>query len=253
MIISTPLLSQIPALRSLWKDSFGDTDSYLDTFFQTAFHPDRCRVVTDDNQVVAALYWFSCTYHEQPIAYIYAVATDKQYQGRGICHKLMEDTHTHLRALGYQGTVLVPGNEGLFRFYESMGYIASGTLHTFTCSAGEQALPLTRIDCATYADLRRQFLPNDSVLQEQENLDFLQTQAEFFKGNGFLLTARKEGTTLYGLELLGDTSSAPGIVAAFDCAQGTFRTPGTNQSFSMTYSFYSNTPIHPTYFAFAFD
>ncbi len=253
MIISTPLSSQIPALRALWKEAFGDSDAFLDTFFQTAFHPGRCRIATENEQVVAALYWFSCSYDERPIAYIYAVATGKQYQGRGICHKLMEDTHSHLNALGYQGTILVPGEKSLFRFYESLGYVASGTLRTFTCSAGNNPLPLTQIDCAAFADLRRRFLPDNSVLQEQENLTFLQTQADFFKGDDFLLTARKEGNTLYGLELLGNTSVAPEIVAAFHCTQGTFRTPGTDRPFSMTYSFDRNTPLQPTYFGFAFD
>jgi hypothetical protein len=165
----------------------------------------------------------------------------------------MEDTHTHLRALGYQGTVLVPGNDGLFRFYESMGYTVNRTLRTVTCSAADSPLPVTRVDAAAFAGLRRQFLPDDSILQEQENLSFLQTQADFYAGDGFLLTARKEGTTLLGLELLGDTSAAPGIIAAFRCTQGTFRTPGTDQPFSMTYSFNSTSPISPAYFGFAFD
>ena len=37
MIIKAPQVSNIPALRALWKDAFGDTDTVLDAFFQTAF------------------------------------------------------------------------------------------------------------------------------------------------------------------------------------------------------------------------
>lgn len=253
MTINTPSHSQIPALRSLWKEAFGDSDAYLDTFFQTAYHPARCRVAIKDGQVAAALYWFPCSYREQPVAYIYAVATAKKYQKQGICHKLMEDTHAHLRTLGYKGTVLVPGNEALFRLYESMGYRQSGTHRTFTCTAGTKSVPMTLVDVDTFSGLRRRFLPENSILQENENLDFLQPQANFYTGDGFLLTARKEGDTLYALELLGDTSLAPCIVATLRCTQGTFRTPGTDTAFAMTYSFDKSTQIHPSYFGFAFD
>ena len=44
------------------------------------------------------------------IAYIYAVATAKKFQRKGICHKLMEETHKDLSAYGYEGAILVPGN-----------------------------------------------------------------------------------------------------------------------------------------------
>lgn len=253
MTINTPHLTQIPALCSLWKEAFGDSDAYLDAFFRTAFHPERCRVATVNGEIAAALYWFTCTYKEQPIAYLYAVATAKKYQRQGICHKLMEDTHTHLHTLGYKGTVLVPGNENLFRLYETMGYRPNGTLRTFTCTAGTKSVPVIPIDADTFSELRRRFLPENSILQEKENLDFLQTQANFYTGNGFLLTARKEGDTLYVPELLGDTSLAPELVTAFHCTQGTFRTPGSDTTFSMTYSFDDSTPLQPNYFGFAFD
>jgi len=253
MTINTPYPLQLPSLRSLWKEAFGDSDAYLDSFFRTAFHPKRCRVATVNGELAAALYWFSCTYLEQPIAYLYAVATAKKYQRQGICHKLMEDTHTHLRTLGYKGTVLVPGNEILFRLYETMGYQPNGTLRTFTCTAGTKSVSITPIDVNTFSELRRRFLPENSILQENENLDFLQTQADFYTGNGFLLTARKEGDTLYGLELLGDVSLASDLVATLHCTRGTFRTPGPDTAFSMTYSLDESTQLQPNYFGFAFD
>ena len=81
MIIDYPAENAIPQLRGLWKEAFGDEDAFLDAFFATGFSPDRCRCVTVDGQLAAALYWFDCSWEEKPLAYLYAVATGKAYRG----------------------------------------------------------------------------------------------------------------------------------------------------------------------------
>ena len=65
MIIKAPQPSHIPALRTLWKDIFGDTDAFLDSFFSTAFSPNRSLCAIIDDQIVGMLYWFDCTYSGQ--------------------------------------------------------------------------------------------------------------------------------------------------------------------------------------------
>jgi len=96
MKIDYPLESQIGGLRLLWKEAFGDTDALLDVFWSTAFAADRCRCITIDDEVAAALYWFDCRFDDRPIAYIYAVATAKAQRKQGLCRKLMEDTRNLL-------------------------------------------------------------------------------------------------------------------------------------------------------------
>ena len=91
--IGEPLPSQQKELRLLWKEAFGDDDTFLDTFEATAFSSSRCRCATINSRVVAALYWFDCSMNEKKIAYIYAVATSIKFRGQGICHALIEDTH----------------------------------------------------------------------------------------------------------------------------------------------------------------
>ena len=34
-----PTDNEIPGLRQLWQEAFGDADAFLDSFFQTAFSP----------------------------------------------------------------------------------------------------------------------------------------------------------------------------------------------------------------------
>lgn len=250
MRIDSPAPDRISQLRQLWKTAFGDTDDFLDCFFSTAFSPNRCRCVTLGDRVAAALYWFDVTWNGRKLAYLYAVATHPGHRGKGLCRALMEDTHARLKLQGYDGAILVPQEEGLFRMYVRLGYRNCSGIGQITCTAGTP-VSLRAIGPDEFARLRREFLPRDGVIQEGENLKFLAAQAEFFAGDDFLLTARREETVLIGLELLGNPQAAPGIVAALGMETGRFRIPG-DAPWAMYLPFTGHNTA-PGYFGFAFD
>ena len=89
MTVDYPLQSQTEDLRTLWKEAFGDEDAFLDIFYTHGFQFDRCRCITENGKVVAALYWFDCILSGRPVAYLYAVATDKHHRGKGLCRTLL--------------------------------------------------------------------------------------------------------------------------------------------------------------------
>lgn len=252
MLTDYPAPHHIPQLQQLWKIAFGDTDAFLDSFFRTAFSYNRCRCVLENNQIAAVLYWFDCTVENQKIAYIYAVATHPDFRNRGLCRKLMADTHAVLADRGYAGATLVPQKESLRAMYAGMGYRDCGGLDTVTCAAGESPVFVRAIGPEEFARLRRQFLPEGSVVQEGENLTFLSEQTQFYTGDGFLLAAYSDKDILHGIELLGDITSAPGITKALNCVRAEFRIPGTSTPFAMFHSLAENTP-ELSYFGFAFD
>lgn len=246
-----PATDHVAALKALWKQAFGDTDDFIDQFFATGYSADRCRCAVENGQLAAALYWFDCELDGRRIAYLYAIATDRLFQNQGICHALMEDTHTLLKKQGYSGTLLVPGATSLGAFYGSMGYRYATELREFFCTAAPESVSLRPIDAQEYARLRRELLPDGSVIQEGANLAFLTTQAALYAGTHLLLAARRDGDILFGLELLGDASAAPALLQALGAAQGRFRTPGEGRPFAM-YRPLDGSPA-PSYFAFAFD
>lgn len=256
--IQQPLRSHVMKLRYLWKETFGDSDAFLDIFFDTAFSIKRSMCVTCNDSVIGALYWFDCMFLNQKIAYIYAVATAKEFRGQGICHSLMEHTHNHLREQGYTGVILSPAETSLFEFYKKMGYttcaytselqFTDDTLYAFE----NTDIELEKINKLEFAKLRRDFLPPAAVLQENENLDFLETQADFYKGNDFLLTAQKNDSYLNGIEFLGDTSVIPSIIRNLNCTSGSFRTIGTKKPLAM-YLPLTDFEYTPNYIGFIFD
>ena len=253
MIIDAPTRAQLPRLRRIWQEAFGDSDEFWNTFQNTAFSLNRCRCATVEGEVAAALYWFDCSHADRRIAYLYAIATANAYRGHGLCHRLMDDTHEHLKSLGYTGALLVPASQSLFNFYQSMGYRTCAHVDRFTCAAAESGITLRAIDRTEYAKLRRKLLPPEGVIQENENLEFLQTMADFYTGNGFLLAARQENATLLGIELLGDRSVAPRLVRALGCQSGSFQAPGGKHPFAMYCPLDGGKAPAPGYFGFAFD
>ena len=159
MIIKHPTPHQTPDLRRLWQQAFGDSDKYLDDFWQTAFSCERCLCVELEGEIAAALYSLDCSCRGKKLAYLYAVATDITHRGKGLCHRLMDYAHAHLASQGYAGTVLVPGSEDLFRLYGEMGYQPFGGIEEITAPGANPGVPLRPITPTEYTALRRVYLP----------------------------------------------------------------------------------------------
>lgn len=252
MRIDHPAQCQIPELLQLWKTAFGDHDGFWEMFLETAFQADHCRCITIDGQTAAALFWFDGLCKGQKIAYIYAVITHPHHRNKGLCRMLLKDVHSHLTSNGYSAAMLVPEQEGLRQMYRKLGYRDCTTVLEFRCAEGDAPVPVRGIGAEEFGRLRREFLPEGSVIQEGNNLTFLEAQVQFFTGDDFLLAAYLDEDTLHGMELLGNRDAAPGILRTLGCSNGQFRTPGNKKPFAMFYPLAEDAFV-PTYFGFAFD
>lgn len=219
-------------LKDLWFLAFGDSEEFIDLFFQTAYAPERCLFLTEGDQVTAALYWLDCEYKGQKQAYIYAVATHPDHRGKGLCRKLMDKAHEILKQQGYTAALLRPADDGLRRMYRKMGYQICTGVSEFDCIAGS-SVSVRKIGVDEYARLRQQFLPQDGVLQEGVSLDYLASYASLFTGADFLLAGAPYDGSFNGIELLGNPDAAPGILAALGYKTGSFRCPGKEIPFGM--------------------
>lgn len=238
-------------LKALWAKAFGDTEEVIAAFFSTAYDPQRCRCLQEAGEVTAALYWMDAEYAGNQFAYIYGVATDPGHRGKGLCRKLMEMTHRDLKAMGYAGAVLMPADAGLRKMYANMGYRECSAMTEFSCEAGK-SVEVHTISREEYARLRRKYLPEGGLIQEKENLDYLETYAQLYAGEDFVLAAVHGENTLFGMELLGNPGAAQGILSPLGYETGTFRVPGDGMPFGMCIQLKENVPM-PTYLGLAFD
>ncbi|MBQ8974240.1 MAG: GNAT family N-acetyltransferase [Oscillospiraceae bacterium] len=123
----SPEAGDIPALKALWRRVFGDSGAIIDSFFQAFFDP-RLTVVAKGGEDVAAMaYVIPAGEYTSPgesfsAAMIYAVACAPEYEGRGYGTAVTERACALAGRAGFESVILHPANEGLFRFYERMGF-----------------------------------------------------------------------------------------------------------------------------------
>ena len=190
----------IPFLRRLLQQAFGDSDAFLDIFFSLGFSPERCRCIREDGKPVAALYWFDCDWKGKKAAYIYAVATHTAHRGKGLCRRLMEDTHAHLQAHGYAGAALVPADKGLSALYAKFGYRDFCPIKK---AAAENIPAATAIEKAEYAQLRQKLAGENALLHSDTALGFLAAYGEFYKTENGIFCGYREGARFRFEEALG--------------------------------------------------
>ena len=220
----------IKQLKNLWKAAFGDSDEAIDTFFRLALSPERCHYLEEDGKIVSALYWLDCSCQDEKLAYIYADATDPDHRGKGLASRLMKQTHTRLKDLGYGGAVLKPA-AGLFPFYERLGYTTSGYIRRFAAVTAAIPAQLNALSVDGYAAARRRYLPENGILQEGETLRYLHAFARFYEGENALVCVGQDEPVIF--EYLGDPAAAPGILAALGIPEATIPTPGKEIPYAM--------------------
>lgn len=252
MTVDYPTAGQLPGLRELWKEAFGDSDVFLDAFFTHGFSPRRCRCIAEENQVLAALYWFEAACGGSRFAYLYAIATAKSHRGRGLFAQLLADTKDVLTEAGFDGILLVPESEGLSRMYEKFGFTACTAVDAFSAVAGADASEVREIGPAEFAHLRRQYLPQGAVIQEGDTLAFLASQCHFWAGADFLATGQIYDGKLVCMEFLGNQTAAAGLLRALEIPEGTFRTSGAEHPFAY-YLPLRRGCARPAYFGLALD
>ena len=249
MIIDNPGAQHIPALRRIWSQAFGDSEEFLDCFFETGFSYERCRCVLQGNEPVAAVYLFECRWMEKRIAYLYALAVEQQHQKQGLSRLLLTDTQAMLQRIGYAGAIMEPASESLRGYYESLGYRSFGGRRTLQVLAAENPIPFSRLGVLGYEQSRRQLLPDNGVLQEGAFTALLATQADFYGGDGFVAAVSKEQPRI--LEFLGEEKKIPGLLSALQWPKAEVRLPGGEST--AVYMDFSDEKALPAYFGLPMD
>lgn len=125
--MGTASLDDLPQLRALWREAFGDSEAYMDLYFNHRFEPNETYILREDGEIVSMMtamrvFLWAAEENTLPGRYIYAVATKKRCQGKGYSHRLDRFMAEALRKEGCCFTCLVPAEDSLRRFYRTQGY-----------------------------------------------------------------------------------------------------------------------------------
>lgn len=106
---------------ALWKEAFGDSEEYINFFLDT--HK-GCTLVplTENGELVSALYLIDGTLNNVDGFYLFAAATFKAHRSKGYMAKLLKLAQETAKQNGRSFIALVPAEKSLFDYYSRFGY-----------------------------------------------------------------------------------------------------------------------------------
>ena len=202
-------------MKNLWRDTFGDTDEFIDLFFEKFYRPRKTFLRFEGNTLVSMLFYMDLKvkYDGKRLktAYLYGVATRLSERRQGHFTALHETLLEELREKKYDIIITIPQNDALFSFYKEIGY----TLPLRRCEYALHTMNLSPVNDPKEAwllkkELHKKSRSGFSLLESEEQ--FLETVREhrLFRYDGGYLAfyPKEEGFVLYGI-ISDDPAHAP--------------------------------------------
>ncbi|MBR5452912.1 MAG: GNAT family N-acetyltransferase [Clostridia bacterium] len=116
----------LPEIRLLWQEAFGDSTEYIDRFISTLDITRDIFVMRVDGTVramhCAVPVYLRCGDILEKGVYFYSCCTKKEFRGMGLLRELMSFSHEELARRGERFAVVTPARPGLFPMYLSFGF-----------------------------------------------------------------------------------------------------------------------------------
>lgn len=113
-------------IADIWHEAFGDSKEFVYSFLGAADYENTCLVCLDGGRAASMLFMLPAEAVSDKNhffgKYIYAVATGKEFRGRGYAKKLLSYAELAAQELRSSFLILVPAEKSLFSFYEKLGY-----------------------------------------------------------------------------------------------------------------------------------
>lgn len=118
---------EVPRLKEVWKLAFGDSDQYIDYFFDRLYTPERMVLLAEDGLPMTMLALLPMTFADKDgsparMAYIYALATHPDARLKGYGRQLLNYADFYAREKGYDCVSTVPAEPSLHRFFGTVGF-----------------------------------------------------------------------------------------------------------------------------------
>lgn len=108
--------------RELWMEVFGDSREDIDRFLIDIHREENLLTHSEANRVVAMLNIVEIDTDYGTTAYLYAIATSKEWRGKGYASQLINQAIDIARQRGYKAVMLIPSDESLIDYYTRFGF-----------------------------------------------------------------------------------------------------------------------------------
>ena len=241
-------VADVPALKLLWHNVFGDSDADIDLFFDTFFDVSVCVVAEADGTLSAMGFLLPVGAlripgeADIPCGMIYAVATEPSHRRLGCGAAVTRGLLDAAKTCGIDCVVLHPAEESLFEYYSKKVELET----SFFCTeerisvVPRRDLPLRSLTAAEYMQIREEILKNTPFITFDERC--FEYQRRLCGGGGlYTLDGAKccaavevSDVGVRVAELLGDEDLLLGAIAhEFSTAEYVVRRQGNNTPFGM--------------------
>lgn len=165
-------------IKKLWKVVFGDSEEFLDLYFNERFQYEQCLIYIEGEQVCASLqmlpYQLQLKGASYSACYIFAVMTAPSERHKGYMRQLMEYALNTLKQRGIPLVFLIPQEPYLFSIYAKFGFQKA-----FRINKEELKLPLLETNYfepdadASYEFYLKHYRGKDLILQSLPQFDFI--------------------------------------------------------------------------------
>ncbi len=122
--------TDLPALKALWLTCFEEDERAAELFFERTMSFTHAYKATENGEFIAAVYLVGCTLNGRQAHYLCGAATRPDCRNRGVMSGLIRFALDDAKNRGDVFSVLFPADEGLYRFYSRLGYLAKCTART---------------------------------------------------------------------------------------------------------------------------
>lgn len=113
-------------VRSMWKACFGDSDAFLDLFFERIYKDENTLLYNIQDKPIAAVqllpYNINFYNNEIPFSYISGACTLPEHRKKGYMEQLLIESFLLMKERDIPLSILIPAEDWLYGFYEKYGY-----------------------------------------------------------------------------------------------------------------------------------
>ena len=110
------------SIKELWKEAFGDSDEFIDSFLERFHTPGRMLAVWENGKLLSMLHVLPFVFEGYRAGYIYGVATAQDERDKGHATRLMQLAVEQARRDGLDALVTIPASESLRGYYARLGF-----------------------------------------------------------------------------------------------------------------------------------
>ncbi|MBQ3131133.1 MAG: GNAT family N-acetyltransferase [Clostridia bacterium] len=215
--LRTATTKDIPMLRALWQECFGDSDAFCDWFFAERFSPDLSVIAEEKGKILSMAHGWPFTLSIRskaiPAIMMCGVATHPAARGKGLMTKCLSLFMTNAREKGFLVLFQKPVD---FDIYLKLGHYASYNAAILTKKEGMAYIPAPHIKdslCSdTYAE---ELLPIYKSTAENyscsviRSLEYMALKLrDYAADGGRLLRYGANATTAYAVYYITDDELA---------------------------------------------